>query len=246
MMMASNLLSRLLPPAAGSPSVYETLRQHEEASDASDVEERAGMALDEENLGERFEEYELDQADVARLGDSPPGSDPEAPFLPNDSRVEQSPTRRRPTSAGQTFNRPRWMSHHQGGTHPAEEGDDEVPASLLIEDGEGGSHALRPGQKTAAPPDASPVPGPSNTETRAQWRAARTYQDLHRDSTTPERPRRPAFKNWRGLTLVEPRERAMWRWTNVTNLDNFLKDVYDYYTGKGIWSIMLTRALNLL
>ena len=38
----------------------------------------------------------------------------------------------------------------------------------------------------------------------------------------------------------------MWRWTNVQNLDNFLNDVYNYYIGKGIWSILLARVLNLL
>jgi autophagy-related protein 9 len=38
----------------------------------------------------------------------------------------------------------------------------------------------------------------------------------------------------------------MWRWANVEDLDNFLKDVYTYFLGNGIWSILLTRVLNLL
>ena len=61
-MMASNILSRFLPPATGSPSVYETLRQHDQSSDQSDVEERAGMAPDEESLGVAFQDYEVDDA----------------------------------------------------------------------------------------------------------------------------------------------------------------------------------------
>ncbi|OAX81033.1 hypothetical protein ACJ72_04627 [Emergomyces africanus] len=38
----------------------------------------------------------------------------------------------------------------------------------------------------------------------------------------------------------------MWRWANVENLDNFLADVYDYFLGNGIKSILLSRVLNLL
>lgn len=38
----------------------------------------------------------------------------------------------------------------------------------------------------------------------------------------------------------------MWRWANVEDLDNFIKDVYIYFLGNGIWSIFLGRALNLL
>ena len=60
--MASNILSRLLPPTTGSPSVYETLREQDHSPDHSDVEERAGMALDEENLSTRFQGYDLDDA----------------------------------------------------------------------------------------------------------------------------------------------------------------------------------------
>ncbi|ORZ06573.1 autophagy protein Apg9-domain-containing protein [Lobosporangium transversale] len=41
-------------------------------------------------------------------------------------------------------------------------------------------------------------------------------------------------------------ELAMWKWVNVENLDNFLTRVYDYYVGKGIYTILLERCLNLL
>jgi len=49
-----------------------------------------------------------------------------------------------------------------------------------------------------------------------------------------------------GAIVVDPSERAMWKWSNVEDLDNFLIDVYDYYLGNGIWSIILSRFLNLL
>lgn len=43
-----------------------------------------------------------------------------------------------------------------------------------------------------------------------------------------------------------PAEKAMWRWVNVENLDNFLREVYDYFLDCGIWSILLSRALKQL
>lgn len=44
---------------------------------------------------------------------------------------------------------------------------------------------------------------------------------------------------------LPPKERAMWMWANVTNLDIFLQDVYDYYLGNGWYCIALQRFLNL-
>lgn len=46
--------------------------------------------------------------------------------------------------------------------------------------------------------------------------------------------------------MVSPKERALWRWANVENLDNFLMEVYEYFLGNGIYSIILSKVLNLL
>lgn len=35
-------------------------------------------------------------------------------------------------------------------------------------------------------------------------------------------------------------------WANVDNLDQFLNEVYAYYTGHGVYSILLNRAVKLL
>ncbi|KAI7870405.1 autophagy protein Apg9-domain-containing protein [Spinellus fusiger] len=40
-------------------------------------------------------------------------------------------------------------------------------------------------------------------------------------------------------------DRTMWRWTNVQNMDTFFQRVYDYYLGKGVYCIILSRLLNL-
>ena len=59
--MASNILSKFLPQAAGEPSIYETLQQHDEdASDLADNQDLVSTALDEENLGGQFHDDELD------------------------------------------------------------------------------------------------------------------------------------------------------------------------------------------
>ena len=245
-MMTSNLLSRLLPPSTSSPSVYETLRQHDQSSDASDVEERAGMAIDEDNLRLHFDADALDQADVAELGESPPMSDQATPFLHDESKSEHSPDSKEQRPSGPIFHRPRWMSNQVNMLAP-EEGDDEVPASLLFEGGQQEATGVQTGnQDPAAEPAAFPTSGLSTMEARAQWRTARAQQGLHAGEAPRRRQAKVASKNWRGLTIIDPRQRAIWRWANVDNLDNFLKDVYDYYLGNGIWSIMLNRALNLL
>lgn len=45
---------------------------------------------------------------------------------------------------------------------------------------------------------------------------------------------------------MSAKERALWRWINVEDLDGFLQQVYLYYVGKGIWAMLLERVLNLL
>ncbi|KAF7311447.1 hypothetical protein MKEN_01047000 [Mycena kentingensis (nom. inval.)] len=71
-------------------------------------------------------------------------------------------------------------------------------------------------------------PLPSESDPQPESRSA---------STNPDRP------YMRGLDAYE---RALWNWVNVYNLDAFLQEVYFYYEGKGIYSIALSRGLNLL
>lgn len=61
--MASNMFSKFLNSGNGE-SIYETLQQNDTSSDPSDVEERAGLALDEENLGREFHDFDLDLANA--------------------------------------------------------------------------------------------------------------------------------------------------------------------------------------
>ncbi|CAR30093.1 autophagy protein ATG9 [Lachancea thermotolerans CBS 6340] len=47
------------------------------------------------------------------------------------------------------------------------------------------------------------------------------------------------------LHTLSPRERALWKWANVENLDIFLQEVYNYYLGNGFYCICIEKALNI-
>ncbi len=243
--MASNIMSRLLPSGAGPPSVYETLRQNDESSDVSDVEDRAGMTLDEENLGQNLGHYELDQAEMSELRGSQAAESPGPTFVEVNNKKRRSSSSGRRRQGREHMVRPRWMRTSPG-LQGADEGDDEVPASLLVEGGE--DVVAPPLDRRLAQIDlqSSMVPGLSTTKTKAQWEATRIRQRLHTDNPPRLTRRAGAARSRTGLAVIDPREHAMWKWANVENLDNFLKDVYDYFLGNGIWCIVLRRALNLL
>ena len=232
--MTSNLISRLLPPRSGSPSVYETLRQHDD-SDGSDLEERAGMALDEANLREGSDDYDLGRVDGAALDGS---------HLTTDSAalMGEHPTLGRRDGLAQSTRRPKWMTQSRRLAEP-DEGDDEVPPSLLTE----GVDALRdPTSPFGDHLGEQPTVQASLSNPQTHFEAIHTSPSAHPRATGTSERRRSAVQTKLGLAMVDPKERALWRWANVENLDNFLKDVYDYFLGNGIWCIMLSRVLNLL
>lgn len=226
--MASNILSRFLPPTLGEPSVYETLRQHDEPSDHLDMEERAGMSLDEENLGAGFQDYELDDA----LADA-------SQFVP--ARVKDLTEQSRGTASSKIDNRKRAPVSIMRAN--IDELDDEVPQSLLIEGDQDPVSSTKAAQKRGIPP---PIPGPVDRGARSRWQTTQDQQQLYQDNMPRPTQIIPRARKGHPLAMMDPRERAMWRWANVENLDNFLKDVYDYFLGNGIWCILLSRILNLL
>ena len=220
--MASNILSNFLPPAVGEPSIYETLRQHDDASDKYEVQDRGGIAIDEENLGERFRDSDLDAGDAATQ--SVIGlSSPQKPRYSMPNQLTQS------TKASKK--------------KEMDDIDDEVPPSLLIEDDRDLTANRQTPEEASMPP---PVPGPSSRTSRAKWQATQRQQRLHSIPSPPQLQRGLPVRGGRSLGLTNPRERATWMWANVENLDKFLNEVYEYYTGHGIWSILLSRMIRLL
>ncbi|KAL4745880.1 hypothetical protein BDW72DRAFT_198229 [Aspergillus terricola var. indicus] len=249
--MASNVLSRLLPQTG--QSVYETIRQHDNDSDISDVEERAGLVYDDDvHLGNRFSDRELEEAmaDVTREESSSPSDTFLTPRIvhrgPQEGSARSGPRMRKPSN-------PRFM--HSVTTRPEfveddldEDHDDDVPASLLME-GQHDDEDLR----TRLPPPPShhfSNPQPSRS-TRSPQREHIRWDDTRDRRPSHDFPRRNQLRSlWSAghpnMALVDPKERAMWMWANVENLDNFLKEVYTYFLGNGIWSILLNRLLSIL
>ncbi|KAJ7438501.1 putative transmembrane protein [Mycena latifolia] len=145
--------------------------------------------------------------------------------------------------------------------HERESSDDEVPQSFMIEatskkssakgkakskSGSGGGRSqplhsvagrnlppVLPTHTTSPRSPNSPRPGVTG-DTHSARPESRTSSTDH-DS-------RPS----RQMRSLDAYERALWNWVNVYNLDAFLQEVYYYYQGKGIYSIALSRGLNLL
>lgn len=47
------------------------------------------------------------------------------------------------------------------------------------------------------------------------------------------------------VAALPPRERALWQWVNIVDLDAFLREAYSYYYGKGFVAIVLTKLVGL-
>jgi len=224
--MAPSVFSKLIPATQGR-SIYEELRGVDEPYD---FQARAG--LDEENLNHNFHEYDLENAEGLGVDDSHPAiSERVTP-----SRDGRGTSRGRPPRAGG----PAWHSHD-------EEGDNDVPASLLVEPHD--DPATTPGRQRrrhGSGHRTNAIPG--SLTAQAQWETTQAHQRLHSDDLFSIPPRyKDAPRTFiTGVISGSAKKKAEWRWANVSNLDNFIKDVYDYYLGSGIWCILLDRALHLM
>jgi len=234
-MMRSNLLSRLLPANAAGRSIYDDLRAHDEDSE-SDLEERAGMALDEENLG--YHDDDLGGPDIFNGGDSHTSAGSNAFFGRQQSKPRSEGKGKRNKSQS---SRSKWLA--QSPRLLEEDGDDDVPASLLIEEDDLPGPSIKAIQtrskKGGKRQGGIPSAGPSNRETREHWEAAQAQQRLHQEPAAPPR-------QGHGLLVGSDKDKAMWRWINVVNLDNFIMDAYEYYQGSGMWCIIFDKSLYLL
>ncbi|KAK1753468.1 autophagy protein Apg9-domain-containing protein [Echria macrotheca] len=200
-------------------SFYEELRAGDDAND------RAGL-LDEENLNHDFRDYDLENAEGFPIDDS-------RAALPEGAGRRQTGGRdRRAGGLG-------WPIHD-------DDGDNDVPASLLVEHHEDPANMRGQQRRNAGGHRVPAVPGSSKV--RAQWETAQAHQRLHHDDPVPPSHRHMdtpgSFSA--GILSGSPKNKAEWRWANVLNLDTFVKDVYDYYLGCGIWCILLDRVLHLL
>jgi autophagy-related protein 9 len=226
--MAPGMFSKLIPAAQGGRSFYEELRGRDDAYEADD----RGRLLDEENLNHNFTDYDLENAAGLAVDDSHPMLD----------------GRGHTTRGGRGHSRNGSRGAGRGSAWPVhDEEDNDVPASLLVEhhDEPAGLHGqqrrVRGGGHRG-----NAIPGPSRA--RAQWETAQAHQRLHNDegSSAFRRNRDAPGTFLAGVISGSDKKKAEWRWANVSNLDHFVKDVYDYYLGCGIWCIVLERILHLL
>lgn len=59
----------------------------------------------------------------------------------------------------------------------------------------------------------------------------------------PQHKRRSVAQNRRH---IPPKEKALYLWANIVNMDDFLVDLYFYYRGKGYTSIVMGRVVDIL
>ncbi|KAI1814125.1 autophagy protein Apg9 [Poronia punctata] len=208
--------------------MYRPLRER------ADPDSRPRGDVDEENLAHDFHHDELDDAvrlamDGSRISTGSPVDPAIATHAVASGRSRRDDERR-------------WLLNE-------DEGDNDVPASLLVE----GLNTENRSPKGKAP-ESSPRQSrrqaggqPNRRRIQAQWETAQAHQRLHPDNEgepvsargEPDIPvRRPGF-------AATPKDKAMFRWANVSNLDVFIKDVYDYYLGAGLRCIVLDRLLHL-
>lgn len=241
--MASNILSRLLPSAGDDgPS---RSRPHRRTSFESDPEENTGMAIDEENLGERFQDQDLE----ALLAEAASDIGTESVAYPESTSRKSSGKTKAKSKGGRNWLR---QSPKTGPAAMEDDDDDDVPASLMLEGRKNAStrgepvRGRIPGGRDELPP---PVPGPTTRHARQQWEATRAQQRLYNHGAAGGNtniPRNPVSNLGGAIFHPDPKQRALWKWAQVQNLDNFLTQVYDYYLSKGIYSIALKRVLSLL
>lgn len=226
--MTSNIFGRLAPTPQGTRSFYEQLRaQNDGDVEDDELEQQRKTNVDEENLRQQLQEF--DTEDVAG----------------EDSRITVGSTAFGPPhyQGPPRSPEPRWKTHD-------EEIDNDVPASLLVEhnntDQPSFANPSRSVHRTQRRHYQLSGAGSSGTRARAQWEAATTYRPLDHDAVNAPSPRPQPRPLMAGKALGGLKEKALWRWVNTSNLDSFMRDVYDYFEGGGLWCILCSNALWLL
>lgn len=218
----SNPSARVRPfldPAAAS--IYETIREHEEEYTHSD------------------DDFPT-QTGEARDNGMAIASPLTAWHRP---RTDRNASETRPYKPGRSARQARHGAAGRPGRSivtGVEEIEDDVPASLLIEDSHRGARSPISKQQRNVYQTDIPIPA-----LHPEWSPDSPFHEPQEGSLPQHNiPRLGIGSNT--MATATSREKAVWRWANVENLDNFLADVYDYYILKGFWSIVLRRLLNLL
>ncbi|KAL7951175.1 autophagy protein Apg9 domain-containing protein [Trichoderma barbatum] len=220
--MAPKIFSRLTASTQGGRSFYEQLRSYD---DEPDFDIEAGPAHGD--ASRVFGSIPAPTLAAARRTNADSVLSPEANSLHQDARRSSNGARGPPM---------RWPQHD-------DEGDEDVPASLLVESNKA---MANPALDQTEVQQHYHSPEPPSGRGQAQWRPPVEEARLG----VPKQSTRPATAPFGSLLNAGPsfdrKNAALWRWVNITNLDSFMRDVYDYYEGGGMWCIMCSNALWLL
>ncbi|KAJ4164113.1 hypothetical protein LMH87_005799 [Akanthomyces muscarius] len=209
-------------------SFYDQLRSRDD--DLPDLEDGRMRALDEENLMHEFRDVQVDDM-IIRESRIAMGS-----TMAGRGRKNGSPSSKKQDKSTQPITA--WAVDD-------EDPDEDVPASLLIENNSEPTQRLdaMAGVTTQGTMEPTTWRTPSPATHRARWETAKRQQQLYRDDSSPGAQPRSVMT---GTRFGGRRERALWRWVNTSSLDTFMRDVYDYYEGGGMWCILCSNALWLL
>ncbi|KAI9718137.1 MAG: autophagy protein atg9 [Chrysothrix sp. TS-e1954] len=232
--MTSSFVPHVSLSAPDDVSIYETLRRDEDAgrSKAESNEFAGDNEIDDVNFGERFEDDDIDQL-LANNIESHTRTD--SITQTGSSRAHDLQPSSLPVGPAVGYD----QEHHDR--------EEPVPESLLFEAQQPQPQHSK--TRSAYYRDASvlpdPVPGPAPVQFQSGHHNRHRRMQHHSNGLTmPVYTRSTLVDN--ALLAADPVEKAMWRWINVENLDLFLHDVYEYFLQRGIWSIILSRALQQL
>lgn len=229
--MTSNAFPSADNPGRGDPSFLSESQNNFVEDEHLDP----GPAIDEENFREEFQDYDLESnINGTRSRTTLDG----APDTTRGSRL------RSPHHGMYGRNRNRWQPQYD----EYDEGND-VPESLLMERNEvDGLRDVGSGIIQQSRLAEQPLLGDHiSHRSRGLWDPPRLTRNLHRDSgPVPPSSKLPASPITARSRASSARDRAAWRWVNISNLDQFMLEVYDYYSGCGIWCILTDRSLHLL
>jgi autophagy-related protein 9 len=197
---------------------------------------RGEQVDDMQGLGDSARPFDLEGIAVRDPADNRPERDRE---LLAASRARRSGT-----------HHPGFRDQSRGRWQPQDDDEEnEVPQSLLLEPND--SHGIHSPGTTQGDSGEHGVQARATTESRfgpaPPLEAARVYEA--NNSTEHLLPTSTSYQPPRvtlGAKISSARDKAAWRWVNVSNLDHFMLDVYNYYEGSGYWCILTDRGLHLL
>jgi autophagy-related protein 9 len=225
--MAPKIFGRLTASTQGGRSFYEQLRGYD---DEADFDAEAGPP-GEDSPSRVFGGITAQMLAAGRRNNADGVLSPGANSVHDDARRPSADNRDPPLG---------WSQHD-------DEGDEDVPASLLVESNKARANPELARTEAQLESQHYHSPDPSSGHSRAQqWRPPAEEGRLEVPRPSVRSTATPYRASLNGGASFDRKNTALWKWVNITNLDSFMRDVYDYYEGGGMWCIMCSNALWLL